>query len=128
MLGQYKGLNKHRVSGFFLGAVLIGVFFFQGVSMGADAKTADIVMVPESFSSLAEMVSPAVVNVRTEKTVQAGGRNLRQFVKIPLGMTIGSMIFLRNFLANSFPKTIKSEAWAPVSLSTRMVLSLPTIM
>jgi len=110
MLGQYKGLNKHRVSGFFLGAVLIGVFFFQGVSMGADAKTADIVMVPESFSSLAEMVSPAVVNVRTEKTVQAGGRNLRQFHQNPFGNDDRFNDFFEKFFGEQLPKDHKERS------------------
>jgi serine protease Do len=36
-------------------------------------------MVPESFSQLAEMVGPAVVNIRTVKTVKGGGRVFRHF-------------------------------------------------
>jgi len=40
---------------------------------------------PESFSELAEKVSPAVVNIRTEKTVKGGGRVFRQFGGSPFG-------------------------------------------
>jgi serine protease Do len=45
----------------------------------AYASTAPVKMIPESFSSLSEMVSPAVVNIRTEKTVKGGGRVFRHF-------------------------------------------------
>jgi len=40
---------------------------------------------PKSFSGIAEMVSPAVVNIRTEKTIKGGGRVFRHFGKGPFG-------------------------------------------
>ena len=39
----------------------------------------DVMMVPESFSRLAEMASPAVVNIRTVKTIKGGGPVFRNF-------------------------------------------------
>ena len=36
-------------------------------------------MVPENFTGLAELVSPAVVNIRTVKTIKGGGRVFRHF-------------------------------------------------
>ncbi len=51
----------------------------------APAKSDNVVMVPQNFSALAEMVSPTVVNIRTEKTVQGGGRVFRHFSPNPFG-------------------------------------------
>jgi len=44
-----------------------------------EAKNTDVRMIPENFSGLAEMVSPAVVNIRTVKTLKGGGRVMRHF-------------------------------------------------
>ena len=51
----------------------------------ADAKTKSIQFVPESFSDLAEAVSPTVVNIRTVKIVKGGGRVFRHFFNRPFG-------------------------------------------
>jgi serine protease Do len=40
---------------------------------------------PDSFSSLAESASPAVVNIRTVKTIKGGGRVFRHFKRGPFG-------------------------------------------
>lgn len=54
------------------------LFGFFAVSI-AYAATSPVKMIPESFSSLSEMVSPAVVNIRTVKTIKGGGRVFRHF-------------------------------------------------
>ncbi len=51
----------------------------------AEAKPSDIQMVPQSFTSLAETVSPAVINIRTVKTIKGGGRVFRHFSRPPFG-------------------------------------------
>jgi len=52
----------------------------------ASAASQSINLVPESFSSLAESVSPAVVNIRTETTTTYdGGRVYRHFFNQPFG-------------------------------------------
>jgi len=56
-------------------ALLLG-----GVSMDACALEA-----PESFSDIAERLSPVVVNIRTEKLIHGGGRVLRHFDRNPFG-------------------------------------------
>ena len=71
--------NKYSV--FFL---LLGFVCFMAVNpfeVGryAEAATGPVRMVPESFSQLAEMVGPAVVNIRTVKTIKGGGRVFRHF-------------------------------------------------
>jgi len=50
-----------------------------------EAKKTDPRMVPHSFSSLAEMVSPTVINIRTEKIIKGGGRVFRHFHRRPFG-------------------------------------------
>ena len=39
----------------------------------------DTVMVPASFSKLAEKAKPGVVNIQTEKIIKGGGRVYRHF-------------------------------------------------
>jgi serine protease Do len=51
----------------------------------AEAATADVPVVPESFSDLAEIVSPAVVNIRAVKIVKNRGGKSRSFGKDPFG-------------------------------------------
>ena len=74
------GLRK-RYRAFFL---LVGFLCFMSVHVfeaggSVEAATAPVRMVPESFSQLAEMVGPAVVNIRTVKTIKGGGRVFRHF-------------------------------------------------
>ncbi len=49
----------------------------------AEAKTINFEMVPESFSSLAEMASPAVVNIRAVRTAKSRGQGFRHFQQEP---------------------------------------------
>jgi serine protease Do len=52
---------------------------------GSEARAADIPMVPASFSDLAEKVSPAVVNIRTVKTIKGKSRAPGPFRGEPFG-------------------------------------------
>jgi serine protease Do len=48
--------------------------------IGAERQQGESVpMVPANFPELAEMVRPGVVNIRTERTIQGGGRVFRHF-------------------------------------------------
>ncbi|WP_373499266.1 Do family serine endopeptidase [Desulfococcus sp.] len=61
---------------------------FLGAGLRADAGAAsngDAQMVPMNISSLAQKVRPAVVNIRTVKTVSGGGRVFRHFYGNPFG-------------------------------------------
>jgi serine protease Do len=78
---KYRCGLRNKYSAFFL---LLGFVCFMAVSpfeVGryAEAATGPVRMVPESFSQLAEMVGPAVVNIRTVKTIKGGGRVFRHF-------------------------------------------------
>ena len=109
MFGQHGSFSRRHFSDFFLGTVLIGLFLFLGMFC-AEAKTGDVVMVPESFSSLAEMVSPAVVNVRTEKTVQGGGRVYRHFNQNPFGNDERFNDFFEKFFGEQPQKDFKERS------------------
>jgi len=52
---------------------------------GAREKPEDNVILPGSFSRLAESVSPTVVNIRTEKINKGSGRVFRHFSRRPFG-------------------------------------------
>jgi len=57
----------------------------SSISLADDTKTFEATrFVPENFSSLAEMVGPAVVNIRTVKTAKSGNV-FRNFNKGPFG-------------------------------------------
>ncbi|MGB5424267.1 MAG: peptidase, partial [Desulfobacterales bacterium] len=75
-----------------LRSVSVGVFvfvvmsaFLTGIYMPEVAAAEFPRMVPENFSQLAEVAKPAVVNIRTEKTVQGGGKVFRHFFGNPFG-------------------------------------------
>jgi serine protease Do len=64
--------------------VLAFSLFFSGVAT-INAKTVAPPMIPQNFTELAESVSPAVVNIRTVKTITGGGRVFRDFQRGPFG-------------------------------------------
>jgi serine protease Do len=64
-------------------AIIFSVSFYPPYSIAAKSGTA--YLPPDSFSNLAESASPAVVNIRTVKTIKGGGRVFRQFKKGPFG-------------------------------------------
>ncbi len=81
-----KNIPKRKA--FFLGIILATLLF--SVSnlypvFNAEAKTDTFRLIPENFSQLAEKASPAVVNIRTVKTIKGGGRVFRHFKKGPFG-------------------------------------------
>jgi serine protease Do len=53
-----------------------------GATRGQDDQVA---MVPANFPELAELARPGVVNIRTERTIQGGGRVFRHFFGDPFG-------------------------------------------
>jgi len=66
--------------------VFLVMFVFQSGILTPEVAAADAPrMVPENFSHLAEVAKPAVVNIRTEKTVQGGGKVFRHFFGNPFG-------------------------------------------
>ena len=88
-MGAHKMIKKfNRVNLIFItialvaGMMLIGHHFIGPI---ADAKSTEYFNAPASFNQLAEMASPAVVNIRTVKTIKGGGPVFRQFQRDPWG-------------------------------------------
>ncbi len=77
---QFKKTTKHIII-LALATVLLGCGI-QSVTASVDIDTR---MVPGNFNELAEQVKPAVVNIRTVKTMNGGGRVFKHFFCIPFG-------------------------------------------
>jgi len=111
----------------FLVMVIIGVSCFNSVSddkakrggSGSSlagmvpsvtgSKPAGVMMIPESFSELAEMASPAVVNIRTVRTEKTGNI-FRQFHKGPFGEDDSMEDFFNKFFNQNQPKEFKQRS------------------
>jgi serine protease Do len=64
---------------------MVGLMVGSGLPMASAAKNAPVRMVPQNFSDLADTVSPAVVHIKVEKTVKAGGRSFGPSRQSPFG-------------------------------------------
>ncbi|HUV51128.1 MAG TPA: DegQ family serine endoprotease [Anaerolineae bacterium] len=76
----------------------------------AEAKSDNYLTVPESFSSLAESVSPAVVNIRTVKTIKGGSQVFRHFSKGPFGDDDSMNDFFEKFFGEQSPRDFKQRS------------------
>ncbi|MGD8366565.1 MAG: DegQ family serine endoprotease [Desulfobacterales bacterium] len=74
-----------------------------GTAGSASARPGPVTMVPESFTQLAEMVGPAVVNIRTVKTVKGGGPVFRHFQRGPFGDQDQFRDFFEKFFGGEEP-------------------------
>lgn len=80
------------------------------VAAEAEATTINIEMVPKSFSALAEMASPAVVNIRTVTTAKGGGRVFRHFQKEPFGEDDRMKEFFDRFFGQQPDRNFKQRS------------------
>ncbi len=76
----------------------------------AHAKSTDIYSVPGNFSKLAEMAGPAVVNIRTVKTIKGGGPVFRQFQRGPRGRENPMDDFFERFFGENVPREFKQPS------------------
>ncbi|MCU0539645.1 MAG: DegQ family serine endoprotease [Desulfobacterales bacterium] len=67
-------------------------------------------MIPASFSQLAESVSPAVVNIRTVKTLKGGGPVLRHFQREPFGREQPFQDFFERFFGEEMQREFKQPS------------------
>lgn len=80
------------------------------VASEAAAKTIHMEMVPKSFSALAEMAGPAVVNIRTVKTAKGGERVFRHFQKGPFGEDDHMQEFFERFFGKQPGQNFKQRS------------------
>jgi len=80
------------------------------VASDAEATTINIEMVPKSFSALAEMASPAIVNIRTVTTAKGEGRVFRHFQKEPFGKDDRMKEFFEKFFGEQPEQNFKQRS------------------
>ena len=92
--------------------LLVGVLMAGGFQFipSADAKTTDVMRVPGSFSQLAEKASPAVVNIRTVKTIKGGGPVFRNFRRNPHGGEDPFKDFFEKFFGEDTPREFRQPS------------------
>jgi len=66
--------------------------------------------VPANFSELAEAASPAVVNIRTVKTIKGGGPVFRQFQRDPRSPEEPFKDFFERFFGDEMPREFKQPS------------------
>ena len=93
-------------------AVIVG---FDGIAYdpwgnSAYAKETPYFNAPASFNRLAVLVSPAVVNIRTVKTIKGGGPVFRQFQRDPWGKEGPFKDFFERFFGDEMQKEFKQPS------------------
>ena len=86
-----------------LAALALGLF-----SPGP-APAASVRMVPESFTQLADQVSPSVVNIRTVKTAKGAGPGFQRFRRNPWGKEDPFHDFFERFFGDELPHDFKQQ-------------------
>jgi len=105
--------KKVKVNPFLIFLILFGgllIFTAPGLSPLAHAKSLGTFNAPESFSRLAEMASPAVVNIRIEKTIKTTGPGMRQFQRDPWGREKPFKDFFERFFGEEAPREFKQPS------------------
>jgi serine protease Do len=80
------------------------------VESEAEATTINLEMVPKSFSALAEITSPAVVNIRTVTTAKGGGRVFQHFQREPFGEDDRMKEFFERFFGEQPGQNFKQRS------------------
>jgi len=80
-----------------------------GFQSATAAKNAPVQMIPQNFSALAKDVSPAVVNIRVEKTVKEGEAAFRQFENPPFQGGDRDKDFFDHFFGGRNPHEFKQN-------------------
>jgi serine protease Do len=92
---------------------LTGGFLFAAsfhFNPAAHAKSEDSFSAPGNFSKLAEMAGPAVVNIRTVKTIKGGGHGFKQFQRGPRGRENPFDDFFEKFFGENMPRDFKQPS------------------
>ncbi|MGD8757575.1 MAG: DegQ family serine endoprotease [Deltaproteobacteria bacterium] len=92
--------------------ILTGMFLAAGFDVTKDTSASNpplSIMVPSSFSEVAKAVSPAVVNIRTEKVVKGGGPTFRHF-QSPFGKEDPFHDFFEKFFGDRPQREFKERS------------------
>jgi serine protease Do len=104
-------INKMKILIIIL--TLTGCFLFAAsfhFNPAAHAKSEDSFFAPGNFSKLAEMAGPAVVNIRTVKTIKGGGHGFKQFQRGPRGRENPFDDYFERFFGENMPRDFKQPS------------------
>jgi serine protease Do len=92
--------------------MITGIWVTVNASLGsyAFAESVEYFNAPASFNQLAVMVQPAVVNVRTVKTIKGGGPVFRQFHRDPWGENSPFKEFFERFFGEDMQREFKQPS------------------
>ena len=107
-IGEYIRTNIIIIFLALIGGFTVTAGF--GLNPSAYAKSTDIYSTPGNFSKLAEIAGPAVVNIRTVKTIKGGGPVFRQFQRGPRGRENPMDDFFERFFGESVPREFKQPS------------------
>ena len=96
----------------FIVLLALGIIALPSVNPASGVETKDqpVLSYPQSFNQLAENASPAVVNIRTIKTIKGGGRVFRHFKKGPFGEDDPFHDFFDRFFGDERPHDFKQRS------------------
>jgi serine protease Do len=115
------GVGNHGSWRYRAVAAILVVFFLasawgiDGYGIGSGplvwaSTSVEPMMVPSSFSQLAEVVGPAVVNIRTVKTLKGGGPVFRHFQREPGGKESPFNEFFERFFGDEMQREFKQPS------------------
>ena len=102
-----------KISAFIIFLILSGGFntiLDFHFSPPAYAKSEDVFSLPGNFSKLAEKAGPAVVNIRTVKTIKGGGPVFRHFQRGPRGRENPFNEFFERFFGDEMQREFKQPS------------------
>ncbi|MDF1591672.1 MAG: DegQ family serine endoprotease [Desulfobacterales bacterium] len=100
--------------GYFVFIIFLGAAFClltaSPLTAAAPSKQGGDFLTPSSFSDISERVSPAVVNIRTVKTVKGGGRVFRHFMPGPFEKEDPFQDFFNKFFGDEQQRDFKQRS------------------
>ncbi|MDM8516976.1 DegQ family serine endoprotease [Desulfobacterales bacterium HSG16] len=108
---KYNFFRYHSSSVIF--CIFAAIVLFSGIvdpGFYAHAKGKGQFLTPDSFSELADTASPAVVNIRTVKTIKGGGRVFRHFSKDPFENNEDPFDFFNRFFGGEQQRDFKQRS------------------
>ena len=114
-----------KSTSFILPFMMIGILiiYYLFAISDAQAKPDESISLFEGFNDIVQSASPAVVNIRTIKTVRENGPVFRYFFRGPKGEDDPMGDFFTNTSVTPESEPLNSEAWVPDLLSTKRVIS-----
>ena len=93
-------------------AMIAGIWVAVNAGLGSNAcaESVEYFNAPASFHQLAAMVRPAVVNIRTVKTIKGGGPVFRQFHRDPWGENSPFKEFFERFFGEDMQREFKQPS------------------